>query len=155
MKRLLILTSLAAALVCSCGTPNKSYYDEYSNEAVNIGYGAVRRSELLGAASTVNVAKEREFVTYESIYDYIKDRVPGLEVVGYGGGAPSIRIRGDRSINGDNEPLFIVDGAQVYDLSYINPADVESVTVLKDASLTAAYGSRGANGVIIVNLKRN
>lgn len=156
MKRLPLIITIAAVLVPSCGPANQVSNANYGDEAVNIGYGSVKRSDLLGAASTVDVAKESETVTYDSIYDYLRAKVPGVEVIGDSshGGTPTIQIRGIRSLTGSNDPLIMVDGSEVYDLSHINPADVQSVTVLKDASLTATYGSRGANGVILVNLKR-
>ena len=156
MKRLILILSVFSTLVCSCGPSARTSQYNYGDESVDIGYGRVRRSNLLGAANTVDIEKESESVTFDNIYDYLRARVPGVEISGDGGhgGAPTITVRGIRSINGPNEPLIMVDGAEVPDLSFISPNDVQSVTVLKDASLTVAYGSRGANGVILVTLKR-
>lgn len=85
---------------------------------------------------------------YNNIYDMIDGEVSGVEVIGR-----SIRIRGIGSINSGTEPLFVVDGSPVMDISYIYPIQVESISVLKGAS-TAIYGSRGSNGVIIIKLKK-
>ena len=74
----------------------------------------------------------------------------GVEVVG-----TSIRIRGERSINSSNEPLIIVDGMETSDISDISPEEVQTIDVLKDASTTALYGSRGANGVILITTRRS
>ena len=153
MKKLLVLVSFAI-LACSCGTASKTQTENYlSEEAVNTGFGRVRRSELTGAVSTVDVQKLKEQTSYQSIYDYIKDTVPGVEVIGTGG-TPEILIRGIRSINGSNEPLILLDGMEIHDLNMISPNDVDYITVLKDASMTAQYGSRGANGVILITTRK-
>jgi TonB-dependent SusC/RagA subfamily outer membrane receptor len=91
--------------------------------------------------------------TYNTIYDYLEGRVPGLRIIRNNGGTPSILIRGINSITSSTEPLILVDGVEVHDISYLNPRDVRSVDVLKDGS-AAIYGSRGGNGVILITLKR-
>ncbi|MBQ5581751.1 MAG: TonB-dependent receptor plug domain-containing protein, partial [Bacteroidales bacterium] len=86
---------------------------------------------------------------YSNIYEYIQGRVAGVEVRG-----SEIRIRGERSILGDNSPLFIVDGMVVDDIGFISPDHISRIDVLKDASSTAIYGARGANGVIIITTRK-
>jgi len=117
------------------------------DESVNVGYGETSRSGLTYSVSKLKV-KQREIVTYTNIYDYLRGRVPGVVVNG-----DKVYIRGISTINASTDPLFIVDGVQVSDISNINPQDVDNISVLKDGS-SAIYGSRGANGVIIISLKK-
>ena len=92
--------------------------------------------------------KDSQTKSYADMYEYLQGRVPGLQVT------PDKRIiiRGIGSINSSNDPLILVDGAEISDLSTINPNDVKSVDVLKDAS-SSIYGVRGANGVILITTK--
>ena len=92
--------------------------------------------------------KEKEIASYNSIYDYINGRIPGVQVNG-----TKIIIRGVGSINGETDPLILVDGIQTSDISYLNPNNVADITVLKDAS-ASIYGVQGANGVILITTKR-
>lgn len=133
--------------------------DEVSllEDAVVIGYGTVRKSDLTGSVSVVNT-KELETSPAISIDDALQGKVAGVDIMSTSGdpsSSSSIRIRGTRSITASNEPLIIVNGVMdaVSDIKDINPADIESISVLKDASSTAIYGSRGSNGVIIVTTK--
>jgi TonB-linked SusC/RagA family outer membrane protein len=139
-------------------------------EVVVIGYGTVRKSDLTGSVSSI---KSQDFVNtaISSIDQGLQGKVSGM-VVSMGSGQPgaasAVRIRGTNSINGNNEPLYVIDGVFIVPesnvgavsgpslnpLSNINPADIESIEVLKDASATAIYGTRGANGVILVTTKR-
>lgn len=120
---------------------------EADSQYVGDGYGSFRKNQCTYSISRL-VPKNTEIMTYSNIYDYINGRVPGV-IVKPGG---SIQIRGISSVNSSTEPLILVDGVEVRDLSNINPMDVESIDVLKDAS-ASIYGVRGANGVIIVKLK--
>lgn len=140
------------------------------SEVVVIGYGTVKKSDLTGSVSSV---KEVDFrnTAILSIDQGLQGKVPGM-VISMGSGQPgaasSVRIRGTSSINGNSEPLYVIDGVFIVPeqsigavngpslnpLATINPADVESVEVLKDASATAIYGTRGANGVVLVTTKR-
>ena len=126
---------------------------EALEEVVVIGYGSVRRSDLTGSVSTVT---PRSFLDQASSggLSVLAGRVPGV-VVRRGNGAPgegsTIRIRGINSIRGNNDPLIVVDGNYS---GMPNMYDIESIEILKDASATAIYGSRGANGVIIVTTRR-
>ena len=128
------------------------------NEIVTIGYGSVKKQDLTGAVSSLKM-DDIENATDFSLDKALQGRIAGVEVISTGGepgGLSAIRIRGVRSINGSNEPLVVVDGIvdAVGDITEINPADVASVSILKDASATAIYGARGANGVIMVTTRQ-
>lgn len=143
--------------------------------AVIVGYGAVRRADLTGSVASITPDASR--VPAQSIEQALQGKVAGVNVTQASsepGGGISVRIRGGSSINGNNEPLYVVDGFPIENdleasspgnggrektvpfnpLNSLNPADIESVDILKDASATAIYGARGANGVIIITTKR-
>ncbi|MCG2614292.1 TonB-dependent receptor [Terrimonas sp. NA20] len=126
-------------------------------EVVVVGYGTQRKRDVTGAVVSVSEKALRE-VPVANLQQALIGRAAGLEIQAIGnqpGAGGQIRIRGNRSISGSNEPLFVVDGIP-YDgsLNDINPDDIASVDILKDASATAIYGSRGANGVILVTTKK-
>ena len=143
------------------------------NEVVVVGYGVQKRQELTSAISSVSADLLKQPST--SVEGALAGSVAGLNVTttsGQPGAASIMRIRGGNSITGGNEPLYVIDGLIVYNdpsstrtgasgsdatldpLSFLNPADIESIEVLKDVSATAIYGTRGANGVIIVTTKK-
>lgn len=124
-------------------------------QVVVVGYGVQRKSDHTGSVGTVK-AKELERVPTSSIEQALQGKVAGVYVTpasGQPGAGAVIRIRGTGTLNNAN-PLYVVDGMLLDDASFINPQDVESIEVLKDASATAIYGNRGANGVIIITTKR-
>src|SRR5690606_32810915 len=128
------------------------------DEVVVIGYGEVKKKDLTGSVVNVKMDDVRDAPVL-SVDLALQGRVPGADIMASTGepGAPaSIRIRGTRSITATNEPLIVVDGVLdgVSNLTDINTADIESLSVLKDASATAIYGSRGSNGVIIITTKQ-
>ncbi|MES2645870.1 MAG: TonB-dependent receptor [Bacteroidota bacterium] len=127
------------------------------DEVVVIGYGTRKRSDVTGAISSVSGENLRSVQT-ANLSQALQGRVAGVEVTAGSfrpGSGSSIRIRGNRSLSAGNDPLFVVDGFPVsYTIDDINPADIESVDVLKDASATAIYGVRGANGVIQVTTRK-
>ncbi|WP_316812042.1 TonB-dependent receptor [Pedobacter heparinus] len=128
------------------------------NEVVVTGYGqAVQRKDLTGAISSVK-GEELAKVPVQNVAQALQGRLAGVQVAmpdGTPGSTPSIVIRGGSSITQSNEPLYVVDGVPQTDgLSFLDPMDIESVDVLKDASATAIYGARGANGVILVTTKQ-
>ncbi|WP_242696004.1 TonB-dependent receptor [Desertivirga brevis] len=126
------------------------------NEVVVVGYGTVRKRDLTGSVASVKGAEIAE-VPSASIIESIQGKVPGVDITRSSGSASSgvnITVRGNRSISATNGPLFIVDGVQYSEIQDINPNDIESMDILKDASSTAIYGSRGANGVIIITTKK-
>lgn len=146
-------------------------------EVVVVGYGTVRKSDLTGAVSSVELSENeaREFSTVDQI---LQGRAAGVQVTqnaGSPGSGISVRIRGTNSLRGNNEPLYVVDGVIISSagedvnpaggvgnsgqevqngLNGLNPRDIESIEVLKDASATAIYGSRGANGVVLITTKK-
>lgn len=126
-------------------------------DVVVIGYGTQRRRDLTGSVSSIS-AKDIEKQPLSRIDQMIEGRVSGVRVMQTNadpGGDVSIRIRGTNSINSGNEPLFVIDGFPgAGDLNSINPNDIASIEILKDASATAIYGTRGANGVILITTKK-
>ena len=130
--------------------------DNTLNEAVVIGYGTVRKADLAGAVSVMD-NKQFKDQPITQVTDALQGRVAGVQVMSDGnpGGDIKIRIRGSSSISKSNEPLYVVDGiVRESGLEGINPEDIQSLQVLKDASSTAIYGSRGANGVVLVQTKQ-
>jgi TonB-dependent SusC/RagA subfamily outer membrane receptor len=118
------------------------------NEAINIGYGTVKRKDLLTPVGKVDARKDR-YAGYSNIYDMLRGEVAGVQVSGN-----SIRIQGASSLMLSTEPLFVVDGSIVSSIADIPPHQVSSVEVLKGSS-ASIYGSRGANGVILITLKKS
>jgi len=144
------------------------------DEVVVIGYGTARKKDLTGSAVTISEKSFNKGVI-TSPDQLIQGKTPGVMVInntGQPGGSTTVRIRGNSSIRAGNNPLFVLDGIPLSGgsarpggssgfgsdagnpLSYLNPADIASIDILKDASATAIYGSRGANGVVIINTKR-
>jgi len=124
-------------------------------EVVVVGYGVQRKSDLTGAISSVPVNQLTQF-PMARVDQALQGRSSGVYVLntdGSPGGNTMVRVRGLNSINGGNEPLVVIDGLQGGSLNSLNPNDIASVEILKDASATAIYGSRGANGVILITTK--
>lgn len=134
-------------------------------EVVVIGYGSVKKEDATGVVATIS-ADEFNRGAIVSPDQLIAGKVAGVQISsnsGEPGGGAKVRIRGGTSINASNEPLYVIDGVPIDNegfaggrnpLNFLNPADIETFTVLKDASATAIYGSRGANGVIIITTKK-
>lgn len=132
--------------------------DKALTEVVVVGYGTQRKRDVTGAVASVNEKALRE-VPVANLQQALQGRAAGLEVQRVGtrpGAGAVIRIRGERTINGSNDPLIILDGIPYEggNLNDINPDEVASVDILKDASATAIYGSRGSNGVILITTKK-
>jgi len=127
------------------------------NEVVVIGYGTTRKKDLTGSVATVPI-KDQERTAINGTAQMLEGQVAGVIVTENqtqpGGSVFSIRIRGTNSITSSSEPLYVLDGYAGADISNLNAADIQSIDVLKDASATAIYGSRGANGVILITTKR-
>lgn len=150
---------------------------ELLEEVVVVGYGTVRKSDLTGSVSTVKV-EERVARQSNTVDQLLQGRAAGVQVTQNGsapGSGISVRIRGTNSLRGNNEPLYVIDGVIISSagedvsaaggvgnsgqetqngLNGINPRDIENIEVLKDASATAIYGSRGANGVVLITTKK-
>jgi TonB-dependent starch-binding outer membrane protein SusC len=140
------------------------------DETVVIGYGAVKKSDLTGSVASIRTDDLRK-IPVNSLDQGIQGKVSGVQVTQLSsqpGGAMSLRIRGGNSIMAGNEPLYVIDGVLIESqvdmswigspaqngLSSINPGDIESMEILKDASATSIYGARGANGVVLITTKR-
>ena len=150
------------------GQPLSVTLEEMANnlgEAVVIGYGVAKKNDLSGSVVAIK-PDEKNHGLITNAQDMIQGKIAGVSVIN-GGGAPgegaTIRVRGGSSLNASNDPLIVIDGLAMDNdkrkgssniLSSINPQDIESFTVLKDASATAIYGSRGSNGVIIITTKK-
>ncbi|OXA92477.1 SusC/RagA family TonB-linked outer membrane protein [Flavobacterium hercynium] len=125
------------------------------NEVVVVGYGSVKKSDLTGAVSTLSGNDVRK-TPIANVAEALTGRIAGVQVMSSEGSPDSeikIRIRGGGSLTQDSSPLIIVDGFPVNSMNDVSPSDIETITTLKDASSTAIYGSRGANGVIIITTK--
>jgi len=127
-------------------------------EVVAIGYGTIKKSDLTGSVASVDSERLLDKPAF-NVAQAIAGKVAGVKIVersGAPGGEPMIRIRGTNSINSSNSPLVVVDGVVgvANALSILNPNEIQSIEVLKDASATAIYGARGANGVILITTKR-
>ncbi|MVT44505.1 SusC/RagA family TonB-linked outer membrane protein [Chitinophaga oryziterrae] len=133
------------------------------NEVVVIGYGSQQKKDMTGAITSINARQLQDLPT-AGLDQKLAGQVPGVQVgavSGTPGGGASIKIRGSGSIGAGSDPLYVVDGfplsgsfdQQASPLNVINPDDIETMTVLKDASSTAIYGSRGANGVVVITTK--
>jgi len=126
------------------------------NQVVVIGYGTTKKSDLTGAVSSVS-AEQLTPMSNENALSDIQGKMAGVNITQTSGapGAPiQVRIRGIGTINNSN-PIYVVDGIPVSDITFLSPKDIKSVEVLKDASATAIYGSRGANGVVLITTKSN
>ncbi|MEQ9443729.1 MAG: TonB-dependent receptor [Cyclobacteriaceae bacterium] len=142
------------------------------SEVVVVGYGTVKKSDLTGSVASIKGESVKEFPV-TSIDQGIQARAPGVQVTQASsapGGGVSVRIRGSNSINSGSEPLYVIDGFPVYPdnsaystggdrrptniMATLNPNDIESIEILKDASATSIYGSRGSNGVVLITTKR-
>jgi TonB-dependent SusC/RagA subfamily outer membrane receptor len=115
-------------------------------ETVNIGYSKVNKKNTSTSVGSIDATEDR-YSAYTNIYDLLSNQVPGVQVSGR-----TIRVRGVTSINASNDPLLVVDGMVVSSIDGINPREVKSISVLK-GSEAAIYGSRGATGVILIDLK--
>jgi TonB-linked SusC/RagA family outer membrane protein len=130
--------------------------DQELDEIVVIGYGSARRADLTGSVAQVNSDELNAFPT-SNVIQSLNGRAPGVQVIqnnGAPGGGVSVRIRGANSIQGDNDPLYVIDGFPFSgNPTNLNNSDIASIEILKDASATAIYGSRGANGVVLITTK--
>jgi TonB-linked SusC/RagA family outer membrane protein len=124
------------------------------DELIVVGYGAVRKRDVTGSISQVQ-SEDIGNVTSLNAEQSLQGKISGVQITktsGAPGASSAVRIRGIGTFN-DSSPIYVVDGVILDDISFLNPADIESMEVLKDASATAIYGSRGANGVILVQTK--
>lgn len=127
------------------------------DEVVVVGYGVVKKRDLTGSVASVKGEKLQEIAAANPL-DALQGRAAGISIMQKNstpGGETSIRIRGNRSLKATNDPLYVVDGIPIVGgLNDMNSSDIESIEILKDASATAIYGSRGANGVVLITTKK-
>lgn len=147
-----VILFIAAAILCSCSVSNKTTsvrdIDKVPvDEKIGDGYAEQKKDAATTAVTRVS-PDENTASIYSDMTDYLRGRVAGLEVSPDG----SMRIRGINSINSSTDPLIILDGSPIDNINIVNPHDVRSVDVLKDAS-ASIYGARGANGVIVITTK--
>jgi TonB-linked SusC/RagA family outer membrane protein len=137
---------------------NVTLQEEYIglNELVVVGYGTVKKKDLTGSVSSIKSAEITKTATNNALQS-MQGKIAGLDITKSSGGSGSgisIALRGNRSINASNTPLFLVDGIEYGSTLDLNSSDIQSIEVLKDASSTAIYGTRGANGVVIITTKK-
>ena len=154
-----VLTSTVlflAFVLTGCSQSGATRQDDSEKDEVSIGYGTQPKENTTGAQSSVDVENgQRPVARVEEMLA----GVSGVRVIQEPGGGIRVRIRGATSIHGSNEPLYVVDGMPIevdagQGLAWLNPSDIASIEVLKDASATSIYGSRGANGVVIIKTKQ-
>jgi TonB-dependent SusC/RagA subfamily outer membrane receptor len=151
-----LLTATAAAACAGGGGPRLPPL-EPENE-VRVGYDTQERSKLTGSVGSVT-AEDIAGQKVARVEEMIEGRFPGVHVVRGRNGAMTLRIRGVSTLMGSSEPLFVIDGMPVHSgsgmaLAGVNPSDIARIDILKDAGATAIYGSRGANGVVLITTKR-
>ncbi|MBK7870312.1 MAG: TonB-dependent receptor [Saprospiraceae bacterium] len=126
------------------------------DEVVVIGYGQIKKSNVVGSIVSVKPEDLRKVPT-TNVIESLQGKLPGVDITrssGQAGAGINVVVRGNRSLTASNSPLFIVDGIQYNSIQDLNPNDIQSMEVLKDAASTAIYGSRGANGVILITTKK-
>jgi TonB-dependent SusC/RagA subfamily outer membrane receptor len=151
------LSEIGLALLIGCAGGAQPDSPEPDDGAVAVGYGTQSPARVTGSVSSVT--PEEADTRVARVVQMLEGRVPGLTVIRLPNGEISLRIRGDRSFQGGNEPLLVIDGRPVRGdigaaLAGLAPRDIDRIDVLKDAGSAAIYGSQGANGVIIITTKR-
>jgi TonB-dependent starch-binding outer membrane protein SusC len=156
-RSMLALLGVVALVLIGCqGSTNTRPASAPSPDSVGVGYGTSAKDDVTGAISTSGSGTAPSNPT--SMADLLEGRFPGVEVTRLASGGVSVRIRGQRTFRGSSEPLYVIDGMPMVEtggiLTDLDPRDIESIEVLKDAAATSVYGSRGANGVILITTKR-
>ena len=156
LSRGAIATTLCALLAVGCQPIAPRLAPVPASAEVQIGYGKAAARDVTTAVSSV-VVDRGEVATYSHVEEFLEGRMPGVDVVRQGGGF-RVLIRGMGSITASSEPLYVIDGLPLTSgtggMLGISPNDVARIDVLKDAGSTAIYGSRGANGVILITTRR-
>jgi TonB-dependent SusC/RagA subfamily outer membrane receptor len=150
------LGTLALLFVTGCATSPASVGGPSAPDGVDIGYGTVDEEQVTGSVSTVQ-GEDDEMDRPRTLVEMLS-RVPGVRVIERAYGETTVRIRGSSSFLANEDPLFVVDGVMMPSgnsvFRNLNPNQIESISVLKDAGQAAVYGSRGANGVILITMKK-
>lgn len=150
-----LLGAAALFMIQACATTPSAEREDQEGERVNIGYGSVKKDHVVGSVAKVET-KDETIIDSTTLAEMLA-RIPGVQVAQLAGGQVSVRIRGTNSFRSGTEPLYVLDGMPVLSgggLFGLSPSTIESITVLKDAGSTAIYGSRGANGVILIKTKQ-
>lgn len=148
----LLFGGFALFVLTACATTKVAEENAaVGTEAVDVGYGTIDKDHLAGSVNTVQ-GEDPSVEQPRSLADMLR-RVPGVQVTDGPGGQLRVKIRGDNTFIGGNDPLFVFNGQVIQSLAGINPSTIESISVLKNADATAIYGSRGANGVILIKTK--
>jgi TonB-dependent SusC/RagA subfamily outer membrane receptor len=156
----ILLLTCAIIILPACSSSRDAVQsDTGADKQVEVGYGSVDKKDVTGFVSTVDVDQARKERPATTVSDMSRGCVSGVLLTEGAGGGVRIRTRGTKSITGSNDPLYVVDGMPVEPdrggtLSWLNPSDIETVSVFKDASATAICGTRGASGVIVIKTKR-
>ena len=149
---LLLFCGLAPLVLTGCALTQPPVEEGPSGgEAVDVGYGTIDKDHLTGSVNTVR-GEDEGVEQPRSLADMLH-RVPGVQVSQGSSGELRVRIRGNNTFQGGRDPLFVYNGMVIQSLTGINPSSIESISVLKNADATAIYGSRGANGVILIKTK--
>lgn len=149
--RLIPSLAIAVVLLEACAHPRSAGQQQVAD--------TTHRDSTFGGDPRREVVTSAEIRKDQPIEESLEGRFPGVEVIRTSDGGVAIRIRGGSSILGSNDPLYVIDGVEITPgpngaLTGINPYDIESIEVLKDATSTAMYGSRGSNGVILIKMKK-
>ncbi|MHA7060147.1 TonB-dependent receptor [Aquimarina sp. M1] len=146
-------------LIVSQTTINIALEEDISGleQIVVIGYGSSSKRELTSSVTSLSASDVLENKPFSNVEQSLNGKLAGVQVIessGSPGSGVSVRIRGVNSISAGNEPLYIIDGVQVINTEGLNPGDIESISILKDASATSIYGARASNGVVLITTKR-
>lgn len=159
VRWLLVSCSIVSIFVSGCAKNNSARLPEPKDDEISIGYGTETKEAFTGSASSLSAADMKDR-SAKTVAEMLEGRVPGLQVLKRPNGEYSLRIRGSRSLQSDDDPLVVIDGTPIQSgglrdaFAGLTPQDIERIDVLKDAGSTAVYGVRGANGVIIIRTKR-
>ena len=130
---------------------NLIFRDSPENREIATGMGYLKADQLTYALTNLQ-SENNDFCNYTDVMSLIRGKFSGVEVRNNESGTPGVFIRGQKSIEGSNEALYVVDGIEVGDVSFVNPCEMKSIDILKDGA-AAMYGSRGANGVVVIETK--
>ncbi len=159
-----VIGGTALLLVGCAGTrpvatePANGPDEEQAKTTIEAGYGTQDKDDVTGATASVDVDQAMKEQSPATVAEILRGRVSGVHVSEGPGGGLKVRIRGEHSLSGGGDPLYVIDGMPVQpepggSIPFLNPHDIKSITVLKDAAATAIYGSSGANGVIVITTK--
>lgn len=155
----LLHAGLAALLTAGCAGNPPAQAPAPEADEVEVGYGTQRAQDITGSVSSLSGERLRA-TRVSRVEEMFQGRMAGVAVTRLPGGGYSVRIRGAANFNGGGDPLFVLDGVPLlgarpgHELDGINPADIQRIDVLKDAGSAAIYGSRAANGVILITTRR-